>query len=97
MTEERINPILMELVAPYLKRRSQELLHLRALLADRDFGAIRVLGRKLNESAATYGFTWLSRTGASLDEAAGRSDETEIHLLLSSIDEHLRNIAVTPA
>ena len=80
------------LVPRFLARRADDVVKLRAALADSDFEVIRVAAHGMKGAGGAYGFAEISRLGAALEEGARGRDVAAISALLADLEEYLARI-----
>jgi HPt (histidine-containing phosphotransfer) domain-containing protein len=61
-----------------------------------DYGHMRVLGHRLRGSGGAYGIPGLTEFGLHLEEAALRSDGTELRRELVELEAYLRRVEILP-
>lgn len=91
-TLKNIDPIVRELLPGYLKRRDEEFIRLKALLASQDFEAIRTLGHNLSGSGGAYGLQTLTEIGRRIEMAAKNSDSTTLSRELEVLGQFLLSV-----
>ena len=90
----QVNPILVELVPIYLRRRDEDVRTLVSMLETGDFLKIQTVGHKLCGNASTYGFHELSRIGSQLEAAAKAHEVSKIEELTRDLTTYLRRLEV---
>lgn len=80
------------LVPRFLAHRADDVVKLRAALAESDFEVIRVAAHGMKGAGGAYGFPEISRLGAALEEGARRRDGVAITALVASLEEYLGRI-----
>ncbi|NNF51886.1 MAG: Hpt domain-containing protein [Gammaproteobacteria bacterium] len=89
---EDIDPIVRGLLPGYLKRREEELVRLTALLENKDFADIRVLGHNLSGSGGAYGLPQLTDFGRRIESAARDKDEQALRREFAQLGDFLQII-----
>jgi len=85
--EEPVDPALQALVPRYLEARRQEVPQLAALLAQRDFAAIRRIAHNLKGTGTSYGFPSLTNLGRAMQTSANRSDAEALSRQIHELSE----------
>lgn len=89
-----IDPDLEQLIPDFLENRRGDIGQIQTALANRDFGAVRIIGHNLKGLGGGYGFEEMTQIGALLEKAAKDLDEPEINELSMRLDLYLSNIEV---
>ena len=92
----QVDPLIAPLVPGYLKSRGEDVKRIAALLAARDFTALRKLGHNMKGSAGAYGLPPLSEIGGRIETAAQASDGVAIGAALEEMGRFLQNVKLAP-
>lgn len=91
---EVADPFARQLMARYLKRREEDLVHLNQALKDSDFEAIERAGHNLSGSGSAYGLDAISEIGRSIEAAASRADSKQTKRSLDDLAEYVRTVTL---
>ncbi|MCX7003065.1 MAG: response regulator [bacterium] len=91
----RIPDEVRELAPAFLERRRQDVVALRAALADGQLAVIERIGHMLKGSGGSYGFDWITSIGAQLERAAHAADETTIVSEIDTLTRYLAQVTLT--
>ncbi len=89
-----IDPDIAELVPGFLRNRKKDTALISELLAEGNFGDIRVLGHSMAGSAGGYGFPEIGKMGKAIETAALGSQTEDIKKANSMLREYLETIIV---
>lgn len=89
-----IDPDIAELVPGFLRNRKKDTALISELLAEGNFGDIRVLGHSMAGSAGGYGFPEIGKMGKAIETAALASQTEDIKKANSMLREYLETVIV---
>ncbi|MDP2158699.1 MAG: response regulator, partial [Nitrospirota bacterium] len=89
-----IDPDIAELVPRFLRNRKKDTAQISELLAEGNFGDIRVLGHSMAGSAGGYGFPEIGKMGKAIETAALGSQTEDIKKANSMLREYLETVIV---
>lgn len=89
-----IDPDIAELVPVFLNNRRRDTEKIKELLADRNFGDIRIIGHSMAGSAGGYGFPEIGKIGRTIETAALASRSEEIRKANDMLSEYLSAVTV---
>ena len=92
MTMPIDDPIILELLPGYVKRRKLEIFQLQRLVEDNEHDKIRLIGHNLKGSGGLYGLQKISDFGADLEEAALASDNTLLTQQIAEMQAYLEEL-----
>ena len=92
MTMPIDDPIILELLPGYVKRRKLEIFQLQRLVDDNEYDKIRLIGHNLKGSGGLYGLQKISDFGAVLEEAALASDNTLLTQRITEMQAYLEEL-----
>jgi len=92
----QVDPLIAPLVPGYLKNREQDVPRIAALVAAKDFAALRRLGHNMKGSAGAYGLPPLSEIGGRIEAAAQASDAAAIGAAGEELGRFLQNVKLAP-
>jgi hypothetical protein len=90
----RIDPMLASLIPGFLHNRREDVIAMRAALADGDFSTIGRLGHGMRGSGRGYGFQAKTDIGKGLELAAEISDHAASQILLRELTSYLDRVEV---
>jgi HPt (histidine-containing phosphotransfer) domain-containing protein len=89
-----IDPDLQELIPGFLENRRRDAARLDALLADRAYGDIRLIGHSMKGAGGGYGFDAVTEIGAELEQAALREDAAAVRAGIARLVDYLARVEV---
>ena len=91
-----IDDIVQELIPGYLAARKEEVPEMMRLLASSEFERLRILSHSLKGSGRSFGFSELTRFGASLEKYAEASDGPSFAAELERLKQYLAALQWSP-
>jgi CheY-like chemotaxis protein len=92
----RVDPDIVDLVPRFLENQRSHPALILELTAGGDFESARRLAHNMKGTGKGYGFDVISSFGASIEQAASRSDATEIHRLARQLESYLAGVRWEP-
>jgi PAS domain S-box-containing protein len=92
----RVDPDIVDLVPRFLENQRSHPALILELTAGGDFETARRLAHNMKGTGKGYGFDVISSFGASIEQAASRSDATEIHRLTRQLESYLAGVRWEP-
>lgn len=89
-----IDPAIAELVPRFLNNRKRDAEKISELLAEGNFGEIRIIGHSMAGSAGGYGFPEIGKLGKALETAALAVRPEDIRQMNSKLSEYLSAVIV---
>lgn len=90
----KVSKDLQELLPRFLENREKDLSLLREALKEGNFTELESLGHKLKGTCGGYDFDELGNLGLEIENAAKVSNSDEIHRLIETFRNYLRNVEV---
>jgi hypothetical protein len=90
----RVTRDIVDLVAPYLHRRQQDIDALRVALQTEDPNRLRVLGQRMRAVGDPYGFTQITTLGRQIVEASDGAEFDLVRSLIEQYEQYLRSVEI---
>jgi hypothetical protein len=87
-----IDPDLEDLIPGFLGNRRRDVATLEALVEQRNFTAIRIIGHSMKGAGGGYGFDPITDIGDQLEVAALASDDAAIRRLTAQLADYLTRV-----
>lgn len=88
------DPDLKELIPSFLQCRKNDVATIRALIEEKNFDKVRLLGHNMKGSGEGYGFPPVTEIGNRIEQAAAAQDEQAVLNAVSALEEYVRNVEV---
>lgn len=87
---------IIELVAPYLAARRDDVAAGRAAVARGELALVARLAHRMKGSGASYGFVGVSEIGAAMESVAERGDADGCTAWITALEDYLTRVEVVP-
>lgn len=87
-----IDPDLEDLIPGFLANRQRDVASLQALVDQRDYPAIRLIGHSMKGAGGGYGFDPITEVGDQLEIAALQADDDAIRRLTAQLADYLARV-----
>lgn len=78
----------------YLKEERKNINAMESALINKDFNAITYVGNNLYGHGLTYGFSYISKIGKSIEVAAIKRDSKLLYCLIDALKTYLQNVKI---
>jgi HPt (histidine-containing phosphotransfer) domain-containing protein len=85
---------LRDLIPGYLENRKKDVQAIHRALEDGDYETIQRLGHSMKGSGGGYGFDAITELGGLLEESANASDDREVEVHVSRLENFLDSLDV---
>jgi CheY-like chemotaxis protein len=92
----RVDPDIVDLVPRFLENQKTNPGLILELMSGGDFESARRVAHNMKGTGKGYGFDVISSFGASIEQAASRSDAAEIHRLARQLESYLESVRWEP-
>ncbi len=93
--EACIDADLADLIPEYLDNRKEDITLIENALQNGAYGKIRTIGHSMKESGAGFGFDRITEIGHALEEAALKSNKSNILSSLDDLNDYLFRVHIT--
>jgi Hpt domain len=88
----KVDPELEDLIPGFLSNRRNDVVTIRALVADGDFDTVRLLGHSMKGAGGGYGFDPITDLGGVIEEAALKGNVARILDTVSELEDYLARV-----
>lgn len=88
------DPAIEELIPFFIENRKQDLVKLGKAIEEKDFASILILGHSLKGTGGSYGFHFVSKIGAELENAATAKNSLLLAELMAQLSDYLEKVNV---
>ncbi len=89
-----IDKDLEDIIPEYFTSQKQKIFDLQNYLISKEFEKIEEFGHKIKGNGKSYGFEYLSKAGAKMEQAAKNNDSVLIEEWCNKIIEYLDNVNI---